>query len=240
MIYIGDCHGKTKQLEWMLRFNPKFEGKCAFQLGDMGLGFKGVTLKEFGPDRDDQDRFLFIRGNHDNPALCQAHPNYAGEYGYIPQESLFFCGGAWSIDRAWRTPMISWWPDEEQSPEALNAAYQMYVETKPRIVATHEAPSKAAILMLSGMLAPKSTENPTNVLKGEDYQYYKEKLGCVDTRTSQVLQQMFDAHKPEHWVFGHYHLDRDFEIDGCQFHCISELEKKEIVLEEKAQVPAAL
>jgi hypothetical protein len=219
----------------MLRFNPKFEGKSAFQLGDMGLGFKGVTLREF-----ERKRLLFIRGNHDNPAFCKAHPNYAGEYGYIPEESLFFCGGAWSIDHAWRIPMISWWPDEEQSPEELNAAYQMYVETKPRIVATHEAPSKAAILMLSGMLAPKSDENPTNVLKGEDYQYYKEKLGCIDTRTSQIFQQMFDAHKPEHWVFGHYHLDRDFEIAGCQFHCVSELEKKEIVLEEKAQVSAAL
>lgn len=235
MIYIGDCHGKTPQLTWMLRHNPKFEGKSAFQLGDMGIGFKGVMLREF-----ERERLLFIRGNHDNPQFCQAHPNYAGEYGFIEEESLFFCGGAWSIDAAWRIPGISWWADEEQSPEALNAAYQLYVEKKPRIVATHEAPTNAAVTMLSGLLLPKPTshayEDPLAKPKGPDYTYFKEKLGCANTRTSQVLQQMFDVHKPEYWVFGHYHVDSAFEIEGCKFQCLPELEYKEIVLEAKVLV----
>jgi hypothetical protein len=42
------------------------------------------------------------------------------------------------------------------------------------------------------------------------------------------LQQMFDVHKPKHWVFGHYHIRRDFEIDGTQFHCLPELDSLEI------------
>lgn len=231
MIYIGDCHGKTPQLEWMLRHNPKFEGKCAFQLGDMGLGFKGVTLKEFGPDRDDQDRFLFIRGNHDNPVLCQAHPNYAGEYGYLAAEKVFFLGGAWSIDAAWRIEGLSWWRDEEQSIEALNAAHQMYLDSKPEIVATHEAPTKAAITMLSGLMLPQRTgasATDASLEKGVDYDYYKAKTGCVNTRTSQALQQMFEVHKPKHWVFGHYHIRQDFEIEGTQFHCLPELDYMEL------------
>jgi Calcineurin-like phosphoesterase len=229
MIYIGDTHGKTSQLEWMLRHNPKLQGKRSFQLGDMGLGFKGVTLRQF-----ERERFLFIRGNHDNPQFCAAHPNYAGEYGYLEDENLFFLGGAWSIDAAWRIPGISWWPDEEQSPEALNAAFQLYVKSKPRIVATHETPTSAAITMLNGLMMPKRTESgytDATREKGEDYEYYKAKLGCAETRTSQYLQQMFDAHQPEHWVFGHYHVRRDFTIKGTQFHCLPELATLEVNLE---------
>src|SRR5271166_1226560 len=227
MIFIGDCHGKTTELEWMLKHNPKINKKFCFQVGDMGLGFKGVNLNKQNPNK-----FLFIRGNHDDPAKCNAHPNYAGDYGYMDDHELFFLGGAWSIDKAWRTPMVSWWPDEELSASALNQALQIYAAIKPRIVATHEAPSGAAYSMISSLNCIKrdaSIQNPAMVPKGEDYDYYKAKLGCVDTRTSQYLQQMFDIHKPQHWVFGHYHLDRDFVIDGTKFHCVNELSTKEIL-----------
>ncbi len=229
MIFIGDCHGKTSQLEWMLKHNPKLQDKKCFQLGDMGLGFKGVELN---PPRNHW--FRFIRGNHDSPQKCVDHPNYAGDYGYDPKEKLFWCGGAWSIDWQWRTPGISWWVDEEQSPEALNQAYQLYIKSKPRIVATHEAPTEAAIRIIAAAMVPPSNEElATSVVKSEEYQYYKAKLGCKNTRTSQVLQQMFDAHKPEYWVFGHYHLTKEFDIEGCNFQCLAELVNMEITLDEE-------
>src|SRR5258708_1321925 len=173
MIYIGDCHGKTSQLEWMLKHNPKLQDKKCFQLGDMGLGFRGVELHP-----PEGHWFKFIRGNHDSPQKCVDHPNYAGDYGYDPDEKLFWCGGAWSIDKAWRTPGISWWEDEEQSPEALNKAFELYVKSKPRIVATHEAPTKAAFSMLTDVMIERSAhDNPTNVPnKGEEYGYYKAKM----------------------------------------------------------------
>jgi hypothetical protein len=34
---------------------------------------------------------------------------------------------------------------------------------------------------------------------------------------------MFEAHQPETWVFGHYHVDRDFELKGTHFRCCAEL-----------------
>lgn len=235
MIYIGDCHGKTPQLTWMIRHNPKFENKQSFQLGDMGLGFKGVTLREF-----ERKRLLFIRGNHDNPQFCQAHPNYAGEFGYIPEESLFYLGGAWSIDKDWRIPGISWWEDEEQSVEALHKAFDLYCDVRPRVVATHEAPTAAAMMMLDGLILPLRTSHAyvdeLSKAKAEDYDYYKAKVGCAQTRTSQYLQQMFDVHKPEQWVFGHYHCDREFDFKGCHFTCLPELHSKEIVLEQEAEI----
>jgi hypothetical protein len=225
LIFVGDVHGKTKQLEQYL-WSPERIGKRVFQLGDMGIGFKGVTLREFSPKY-----FLWIRGNHDAPDWCRQHPNYAGDYGYLPEDKLFFLGGAWSIDWKWRVEGISWWHDEELSIEELNKAHQIYIDSKPEIVATHEAPTAAALEMLNNLVLAKRTEagyTDSTLAKGEDYEYYKAKLGCANTRTSQALQQMFEIHQPKHWVFGHYHVRKDFTINGTQFHCLPELDTLEI------------
>lgn len=218
--FIGDVHGKTGPYVSKLRQLP--EGSKSLQLGDMGLGFKGVGLPPPGSVSPSLDH-KFIRGNHDSPEKCRTHPNYAGEYGYWPEEELFFLGGAWSIDWKWRVEGISWWRDEELSIEELYKAHQLYIETKPRIVATHEAPSVAAQTMLSGMIIPSTEANATNVEKGEEYHYYKAKLGCVNTRTSQALQQMFEIHQPEMWFFGHYHVTKQFQIGRTKFQCLAEL-----------------
>jgi len=117
----------------------------------------------------------------------------------------------------------------------LNKAFELYVKSKPRIVATHEAPTKAAFSMLTDVMIERSAhDNLTNVPnKGEEYEYYKAKMGCVNTRTSQVLQQMFDVHEPEYWVFGHYHVTREFNIGRCNFQCLAELVNMEITLDEE-------
>ena len=52
---IGDVHGKTQQYQKMLR--QRFEGKRTIQIGDMGLGFKGVGLHEMSMDH------RWFRGN---------------------------------------------------------------------------------------------------------------------------------------------------------------------------------
>ena len=229
MIYVGDVHGKVGQLEWQLRHDPSWKDKQIFQVGDMGVGFKGVSFDY----KWSKDRLLFIRGNHDSPEACRQHPNYAGDFGYIPKEKLFYCGGAWSIDQAWRTEGVTWWKDEELDAVELNKAFQLYKECKPEIVATHEAPTRAAIILLNQImlgLGPKDKgeSDPVRVPHSADYAYYKEKVGCKNTRTSQVFQQMLDVWGPKHWVFGHYHVRMDFELQGCMFHCLPELEKLEI------------
>lgn len=230
MLYIGDVHGHIKSYRNIIRALPP-DAK-SLQLGDMGLGFKGVNLYPGGSMLKGQHRF--IRGNHDDPARCRKHKLYLGDWGYWPEERLFYLGGAWSIDAAWRTPHVSWWPDEELPHEELQKAMELYVSSKPLIVATHEAPSKAAMTMLSGlMVAPSHEPCPTDqgvALKAEDYRYYKEKLGCVNTRTSQVLQQMLEAHQPKYWLFGHYHVTRCFQLGDTEFQCLGELATREINL----------
>lgn len=224
MIFIGDAHGKIQKLRTIIRNMP--EGETAFQLGDMGIGFKGVFLYPYK-----NGRLRFIRGNHDSPVKCRHHPDYIGDYGFDQTLNMFYLGGAWSIDWAWRTEGISWWRDEELSVAELDKAVELYIKSKPKIVATHEAPSQAAVYMLNSIMPRLSGHAPCPIDqsvadKGEDYQYYKAKLGCANTRTSQALQVMLEAHQPEHWFFGHYHVTTNFYVGEykTQFHCLNELD----------------
>lgn len=197
---IGDVHGKTDQYQKMLR--QKFVGQRTLQIGDMGIGFRGTP----GLHRDIMgENHKWIRGNHDDPAKCRASVGYLGDFGYLPDDELFYIAGAFSIDRDWRTPMVSWWPDEELSFEELDKALDLYIKVKPRFVISHEAPTSAATWLLT-QIAPN---------------FRPEKI--VTTRTGQAMGRMLDYHKPEKWIFGHYHIDRTFNFHGVDFTCVNEL-----------------
>lgn len=223
---IGDVHGKTGEYRHKLGniIGP------SVQIGDMGLGFKGVGLPPPGTTPQ-AARHKFFRGNHDCPEKCRQHPNYMGDYGFDDHWKLFWLAGAWSIDWEWRTEGVSWWRDEELSILELNQAQQLYIGKKPKFVLSHEAPTAAALHMLSGLLTPSSDpNNATNVYKDKKYSYYKAKLGCVNTRTSQALQQMLEFHQPDEWVFGHYHVSTSFYVPGIKtkFTCVAELDTYEL------------
>jgi len=127
------------------------------------------------------------------------NPRYLGEFGMIGD--LFFASGAWSIDRAWRTEGIDWWQDEELSAAQMREAFELYVEKKPRVVVTHDAPSS---LFEKGGPMALADFSPS--------------------ATAQFLERCFEEHQPELWIFGHHHRSRDFELRGTRFRCLDELE----------------
>jgi len=194
--FVGDCHGNIRPLLNLLERRGS-DSDMVLQLGDMGLGFRGVTLPSMKPN------FGFIRGNHDSPDLCRAHPNYAGEYGMW--NSIFVVGGAYSIDWQWRVPGQSWWDNEELTPDQGIAALVAYVEAKPRIVATHECPQQIGEQLL------------------RDGGFRPEKWGSTQSDTARLLDKMWNAHQPEHWLFGHYHRDWTLAARGTTFQCLNEL-----------------
>lgn len=217
---IGDVHGKTSQYQKLIR--QKLDGKRTLQLGDMGIGFKGVGLHEMPLNHH------WFRGNHDDPAKCRLNPNYIGDFGYLENLKLYWVAGAWSIDWEWRTEGVSWWRDEELSYAELDYAIQEHMRVRPEFMVSHEAPSSAAEMMLGGLLLsipPSSPESATSVQHDEEYGYYKAKLGCVKTRTSQALQTMLGNYAPKEWVFGHYHVAASFYLPGIRtkFTCVPEL-----------------
>jgi hypothetical protein len=199
MIIIGDIHGWTKSYTRLVD-RLESEHKSSIQIGDMGLGFKGVGLHKL------PDNHKFIRGNHDSPKKCQQHHNYLGEFGYDSQTGIFHIGGAWSIDRAMRIPDISWWAGEELSWLQLDECVQMYKNCQPKFVVSHECPSKVSQVLLGGILGP----------------YFSAKLECGQSRTGQAMQIMLEAHQPKEWVFGHYHIDKTFYTPGfdTKFTCV--------------------
>jgi Calcineurin-like phosphoesterase len=213
--FVGDIHSNSTQYHRLL-----IGCDASIQVGDMGAGFSSLKPgyppgQEIAFPRTGKD--WFIRGNHDNPKACYENEHYLGDYGFdrkiIPGTTLFFMGGAWSIDKPMRIPGVDWWPEEELSPEALEQAVKLYSEARPEIVVTHEAPLSACEHMFKDI----------PIFGGWGTTYGKE-TGALLTRTNQALQTMLDIHRPSLWVFGHYHWSRRFVLDGTNFSCLNELE----------------
>jgi len=204
MLLIGDIHA----LFWdYKRILERSGTKESLQLGDYGLGFPGSMD---GIDLSDvEGTHQFLRGNHDNPAICRKSPYYIGDFGihegsFIDgrYDKLFYISGSWSIDQAWRTPGISWWPEEELSYDELDQAVNLYLKEKPEIVCSHECPEEISQIFYPGTAHP--------------------------TRTGQALSSMFQHHQPSYWFFGHHHKSWRKNVMGCQFVCLNELETIDI------------
>ena len=140
----------------------------------------------------------FIRGNHDFPYGCHSIPHWIPDGSFY--KNVYCIGGAKSIDVATRTEGVDWWRDEELSIMEFNHIYDDFVTLRPRIVCTHDCPT---------ILKP--------TLLGSKFPY------AEATRTDQALQSMWQDHRPETWVFGHYHTALDMKIGGTRFICLPEL-----------------
>jgi len=193
LTFIGDCHGCFKSYLYILSCLPK--DAISFQLGDMGIGFGEELII---PNEYAQHKF--IRGNHDNPELCELHPNYLGDYGFLKDYNLFFLSGGYSIDKNYRTPYVSWWPDEELSYSQGTKALDLYRETKPEIIISHECPSILKPYVL------------TNAWKKE-----------IISSTESLLQTMLEQHQPKYWICAHHHKFTKIIIDNTTFVCLDML-----------------
>lgn len=186
MRIIGDVHQEYKHY---LRI---IDGATySLQLGD--LGFNYTRLKGL-----DISRHRAIRGNHDN--YRTSHPIFLGSYGTYTAETktIFYVGGAWSIDKQYRTPGINWFLDEELSPSSLAEATKLYGELKPSMVVSHDCP----LAIVQYVADPQFSASP------------------IETRTNKALQAMLDIHCPDLWIFGHYHTRKTIKHKGTTFECL--------------------
>lgn len=211
MILVGDVHGRLDDFRRnMKRLHKDHPDETIVQVGDMGIGFPKSQSTMLPPF------CKFIRGNHDKPEDCRAHSNYLGDFGAIEIDGhkVFYVGGAWSIDRPMRIEGVSWWPEEELSIAELNQALELYIETKPDIMITHDGPQHATTYIL----------NRFALASQNSYRFETP----VATRTGQALYAMFEAHQPKLWVFGHWHYSWIKRINGTVFLCLNELESQRV------------
>ncbi len=211
MRFIGDVHGKYEPYKKLIADVPR-----SIQVGDMGVGFRRLSGPKVGEIYSNPPHYAmvkgdhrFIRGNHDNPQECAKHSQWITD-GHV-EDDMMFIGGAVSIDRQWRTEDYSWWANEELSTETLNTLVDKYIDTKPRIMVTHEAPEEVAETVMHAMLAR------TGEYRGQKLQPE------FASRTRQALQSMWSAHSPELWIFGHWHFNFDHVLRGTRFICLAEL-----------------
>jgi hypothetical protein len=200
---IGDVHGHAFELGLILDNLPENVTEV-IQVGDLGVGFgQGDYWHESLDEMLMKVNGSFIRGNHDSPAECREMRTWIPD-GQIRNDWMMI-GGAWSVDYAGRIPDVSWWADEELSYEEFNRIVDIYVQTKPRVMITHDFPAQAAREMFFAKDKPYFSRSQHK------------------TRTASALQVMFEFHQPELWCSGHWHFDVDQMIDKTRFICLNEL-----------------
>ena len=171
------------------------------QIGD--LGFKYACLEGLDPERH-----KIVAGNHDNYDILPNFPHYLGDWGNVSLggTEFFFLRGAYSIDRDSRTIGMNWWSQEEITIESFMEARTFYRELKPKIVITHTCPESLAPAFL----------NPR----------YSHRVHV--TKTGWMLDELFNIHQPQLWVFGHFHVSKTIMEGRTRFTCLDELETLDI------------
>ena len=203
MLFIGDVHGFFDRYKKIIKKHPE-----TIQVGDMGVGFHRMIGDDRTPERNPpydamaKGNHRFIRGNHDNPAVCRQHDFWIPD-GHV-EGDMMFIGGADSIDKAYRIEGLSWWREEQLDYGEWVVTYDTYLKNTPRIMVTHDCPRSIY------------------------YHLHERVFETPDDATSRNLQYFFESHKPELWIFGHHHLSFDKVIDGTRFVCLDELETMEI------------
>jgi hypothetical protein len=204
----GDWHGNFNHArETLLGFHERGI-RVAIQMGDWGFLWggtdSGAGLRKLEQILKRLDmELLFLDGNHENFRLLERRRldpatglrPIAEHITHLPRgarlslggRSTVVLGGAGSIDVVYRTPFVSWWPQEAISDEDVTATAAL---GPVEIMFAHEAPY--GISRLDQRLewdmtnwAPDSVRHATTV-RGQ-------------------LQRAFESVRPELFVGGHHH-----------------------------------
>ena len=139
----GDMHADLDdgRREYIQQLKPS---DILIVLGDFGYTWNRETLKKYSVPC----KTLVVDGNHDNFTYldsCTVEDMYGSKVQVIKENvyrlltgsiydiegyRFFVFGGASSIDKAWRTPYKSWWPEEIPSNETFQKALNNLKEAK--------------------------------------------------------------------------------------------------------------
>ncbi len=203
MIFItGDTHGDIDYPK-LLKLKEKKLSYDDYLIicGDAGICWSIYDTRRFLSLYNDIGcTVLFIDGNHEHFDMFNGLPlvEYKGALMHQVDEHIFhilrgeiltlegktfFClGGACSIDKMYRTPHISWWPEEEINKHDIDNAIANLekVNNKVDYVITHCIDTKT-VLKAFGFRRDICTDQLMFIDKVVDY---------------------------KHWFFAHYHFDR--------------------------------
>ena len=207
MLYVtGDTHGEQERLRAIEREVPLGEGDVLFVCGDFGYLFRDDAAEHRFLDEQEARPYTlcFVDGNHENFLALYACPEQTwcggrvhrlrrnvlhlmrGQVFRVQGRSFFTMGGAYSIDRPWRTEGVSWWPQELPTGEEYDEAARNLLACGKRVdyVLTHTLPRES--ILRYGRYPDPHDRELTGFL---EWVLYEADYG--------------------HWYCGHWHDDRE-------------------------------
>lgn len=202
--FIGDLHSNLKFASIVNRASSP-----TIQVGDFEM-YQRYDLW----DQLLANKLHFIDGNHENFPGFNRHgteiQQLSASVFYIPRGfvsgNVMFYGGADSIDRAFRTPGHNWYAEEAILTEEIDRFNAVANDRKIDVVVSHTCPWNAAV---NHLIPPGGVK--------------------FNTPSEKVLEcGIFEKYRPKLWIFGHWHMSKSFEWQGCKFICLNEAEAQTI------------
>jgi predicted phosphodiesterase len=172
--------------------------QASVQLGDFGFTYpKDLLLNH-----------KILGGNHDNYDTFKECPNALDNYGTLNNFfdsnfwNIYYVRGAYSIDLHRRTTGVDWWEEEELTYTQCLACIEDYrisyeMGHNVDVMLTHDIPQE----------------------------WCRKFFEITDSsKTRNLLQVLFEIHKPKLWIHGHHHTSYVKEYNGTRFIGLAELD----------------
>ena len=193
IIVVGDVHGEFGVFNSLM---SKYQPEIVLQCGDFGYWpkMKGKTyldgrgrIKKWETEvKNHNTKVYWAPGNHEDWDSIDQITNYEifpnvfymkkGSTLELPDgRMVMFIGGGLSIDKAYRTPGIDWFPQEAITQKDIYDLPDIHVD----IMITHAAPQEFKLFDLLTL----KTEDPAR----------------------KALSYVLEKYRPKKWFFGHYH-----------------------------------
>lgn len=209
--FAGDWHMNGVWAVHAIEYAARRHATAIVQLGDFGFTFDAgyllaieATLRRHGLP------LLFVDGNHECFPIL--HEYRIGENGlrqltdhvwHLPRgfrwqwggQRFLALGGAYSVDRRWREPGLSWWSEETLTPrDVMRASYGGHVDA----LIAHDCPAGVTIPGVDDRALPPG--------------FPPEELGRASEHR-ETLRLVANATHPTAIWHGHYHRRYETSAD---------------------------
>jgi len=218
MYFIGDIHGSMESFYTKINLF-EIKNEILIQLGDFGIGFKGVEskLENLNKLLVTTNNFLYVcRGNHDCPyyfdegVVCDySNIKFVPDYTVLELQGkkVLFLGGSISIDRKIRTIGISWWPGEKVKFELIKLSDDI------DIIVSHIAPLDFPPHGFNSLVLSYALKDPT----------LTQEL-IIERKNLQTILQKIKINNKEKklfWFYGHYHTSLSGKVKRVNYRCLN-------------------
>lgn len=201
--FAGDWHANVNHAVSAIQYAKDHGADVIVHVGDFGYRFEPRFVRAvIGELFLLNIPLLFVEGNHDDPSAFSGPlaPNGLREIGqnlwHIPRGfrwtwggmRFLGCGGAHSVDRQWRVPGLSWWPEET----ITEADVRRCVDGGPTDwLIAHDCPTGVVIPGIDDRTGPAP---------------FPEVEIQASHEHRRMLRRIVDAVQPTTIVHGHYHV----------------------------------